>query len=220
MFLTLIFIFLSVTRQVILFSILIGLFMFLKNASITKKIIIILLVAVVYEFILPKIPIYNEMIELSKNQIENNQEEKEDIRITAWKFYTHDYQTNAITAIFGNGIPSIGKSQWGDKFEKTVSLYYGGNGCLYVDVGWAGFYWLFGLLSTLGLAQLLIKAILKKKKKNEQYLSCWCILIFLISFTSAPILFNNQIICITTILYLIYGKDKINSNNNTKLQQL
>lgn len=218
--LTLIFIFLSVTRQVILLSILIGIFMFIKNVSLVKKIVIALLIVIVYQFLLPKIPIYNEMVELSKNQIEKNQYEEEDIRITAWKFYIHDYQTNTITAIFGNGIPSIGKSNWGNKFEKTVSRDYGGNGCLYVDVGWAGFYWLFGLLSTLGLAQLLIKAILKKKAENEQYLSCWCLLIFLISFTSAPILFNQQIICITTILYLIYGKNKINSYNNIKLQQL
>ena len=38
----------------------------------------------------------------------------------------------------GNGLPSIGNSTLGDKFEKTVALEYGGNGCYYVDVGWAG----------------------------------------------------------------------------------
>ena len=160
------------------------------------------------------------MVELSKNQIERNKYDKEDIRITAWKFYTYDFQANTITAFCGNGIPSLGKSAWGHKFEKTVSLDYGGNGCYYVDVGWAGFYWLFGLFSTIGLASILIKAILKKKSIHERYLSYWCALIFLTSFTSGSILFYQQIISITTILYLIYGKKRNDSYNNSELQQL
>lgn len=162
------------------------------------------------------------MVELSEEQAERNKTEKEDIRITAWKFYTNEYQTNELTRIFGNGLPSIGNSKWGNDFEKTISYDYGGNGCFFVDVGWAGFYWLFGAFSTLSLIILLIKAILKNKQTNRQYLSYWLVFLLLTSIASAPILFYSQIISVVTTLYLVYGKEKneSNSNNNIKLQQL
>lgn len=58
------------------------------------------------------------MVELSEQQIERNNTENEDIRITAWKFYTYEYQVNVITSIFGNGVPSLGNSQWAKQYEK------------------------------------------------------------------------------------------------------
>lgn len=219
--LTAIFIVLSVTRQIILLSAVLGIFFVLKQASLQKKIIVISFCALFYFIILPQIPIYQTMIELSESQAERSRTEKEDIRITAWKFYTNEYQTNELTRVFGNGIPSIGNSKWGNDFEKIVSYDYGGNGCFFVDVGWAGFYWLFGAVATLSLIILFLKAILKKKSSDKQYLSYWFIFIILTSIASAPIIYYFQIISIVTVLYLVYGKErKNNSNNNLELQQL
>lgn len=209
------FIVLSVIRQYIFLSIMLGILFILKKSSFIKKMIFVAICLCVYYFILPKIPMYQKMSEVTSSQIDNNAE-TEDIRISAWKFYTNEYQTNSITRIFGNGLPSIGNSKWGNNFEKTISRDYGGNGCFFVDVGWAGFYWLFGAFSTIGLIILLIKAILKKKSVDKQYLSYWCLFIVLTSIASAPILFYNQIISISTVLYLIYGKEN-NCNNNIKL---
>lgn len=220
--LTSIFIILSVTRQIILLSGILGVIFILKKVSLFKKIITVCLCVFIFLAILPQIPIYKTMVELSEEQAERNKTEKEDIRITAWKFYTNEYQTNELTRIFGNGLPSIGNSKWGNDFEKTISYDYGGNGCFFVDVGWAGFYWLFGAFSTLSLIILLIKAILKNKQTNRQYLSYWLVFLLLTSIASAPILFYSQIISVVTTLYLVYGKEKneSNSNNNIKLQQL
>lgn len=212
------FIVLSVVRQYILLSIILGILLILQKSSFIKKIIFVAICLCIYYLVLPKIPMYQKMSEVTNNQINNNAE-TEDIRISAWKFYTNEYQTNSITRFLGNGLPSIGNSKWGNNFEKTISRDYGGNGCLFVDVGWAGFYWLFGAFSTIGLIILLIKAILKKKSVDKQYLSYWCLFIVLTSIASAPILFYNQIISISTVLYLIYGKEN-NCNNNIKLQQL
>lgn len=158
------------------------------------------------------------MVELSETQAEKNKYDKEDIRLQAWKFYTYEYQTNNLTPILGNGIPSIGHSNWGNEFEKTTYHEYGGNGCFSVDVGWAGFYWNFGLVTTIGLIIILLKAILKKKPTNKQYLSYWCIFISITSIASGPILYYHQIISIITVLYLIYGKDRNNSSNYPQLQ--
>lgn len=212
------FIVLSVIRQYIFLSIMLGILFILQKSSFIKKIIFVAICLCVYYFILPKIPMYQKMSEVTSSQIDNNAE-TEDIRISAWKFYTNEYQTNSITRILGNGLPSIGNSKWGNNFEKTISRDYGGNGCFFVDVGWAGFYWLFGVFSTIGLIIILIKAILKKKSVDKQYLSYWCLFIVLTSIASAPILFYNQITSISTVLYLIYGKEN-NCNNNIKLQQL
>lgn len=214
---TLTFIILSVTRQYILLSLALGIIFIIRKASIYKKFITISLCILVYTFVLPNIPIYNAMVDLSETQAEENKSE-EDIRIKAWRFYTDEYQTNEYTRIFGNGIPSIGNSKWGNSFEKTISPEYGGNRCYFVDVGWAGFYWLFGAIATLGLFLLLFKAVLKPKPLRRQYLSYWCLFIILTSVASAPIIFYHQIISITTILYLIYGKDEKNSYYNFKLQ--
>lgn len=220
--LTATFIILSVTRQIILLSCVLGILFIFKKVSLFKKIITVCLCFFIFLVILPQIPIYQTMVELSEAQAEKNKTEKEDIRITAWKFYTNEYQTNELTRIFGNGLPSIGNSKWGNDFEKTISYDYGGNGCFFVDVGWAGFYWLFGAFSTLSLIILLIKAILKNKQTNRQYLSYWLVFLLLTSIASAPILFYSQIISVVTTLYLVYGKEKneSNSNNNIKLQQL
>lgn len=200
------FIVLSVTRQTILLSAVLGLFFILRQASLRKKIIVVSSCALFYFAILPQIPIYQTMVELSEQQAESNTE-KEDIRITAWKFYTDEYQTNGLTRIFGNGVPSAGNSRWGDEYEKTTVPQYGGNGCFSVDVGWAGFYWNFGIFAVLGLFILLIKSIRKNKMADKSYLTYWCIYILLTSIASAPILYYPQIISISTVLYLIFGKE-------------
>lgn len=215
--LTVIFIILSVTRQYILLSVALGIIFILKKASLYKKIATIGLCIITYIYILPQIPIYKTMVELSEIQAERNKTEDEDIRIKAWKFYVNEYQTNQITKILGNGIPSIGNSYWGNNHNFTVNKNLGGNGCYMADVGWAGFYWAFGLFATLGLIFILIQGILKKKPKNKEFLTYWCIFILLTSIASAPILFYHQIISITTVLYLIYGKNDNYSNNNFKL---
>ena len=212
-----IFIFLSVARQVILFSTIFGILFIMQKASWPKKILVIMLSLFLILFALPRTTIYQSLVEVSKVQAERNMH-KEDVRIRAWRFYTYEYQTNAATVLFGNGIPAKGKSRWADKHWHTVSYEYGGNGCFTVDVGWAGFFWDFGLLATAGLLTLMLKAMLKKKRPDRQYLSYWCLYIICTAIASGPILFSNQIVNIVTVLYLVYGKE-VNSNYYSKLQQ-
>ena len=216
-FLTALFIVLSVTRQYILLSFGLGFIFILQKASLAKKIAVIVFCFFIYKFVLPQLPMYNAMVELTEAQAEKNEYDKEDIRIQAWQFYTYEYQTNSMTAILGNGVPSLGNSQWGNEFREAVYPDYGGNGCFTSDVGWAGFYWNYGLFATLGLFFLLLKAAFKKKEKKEQYLSYWCIFIIITSVASGPIIIYYQIISIMTVLYLIYGKEN-NGTRHLKLQ--
>ncbi len=210
------FIVLSVTRQYIFLSATLGLIFILQKSSWLTKISIITCCVLFYYVVLPEIPIYQTMVELSEKQVQRNEEEQEDIRIRAWKFYSNEYQTNNLTRFLGNGVPSFGNSTWGNKHERTVVAKYGGNGCYTVDVGWAGFYWYFGILSTLGLLYLLLKAASIPKGQKYQYLSYWCVFIILTSIASGPILYYYQTVSIMTVLYLIYG----NKSESCKIKKL
>ena len=219
MLLTFTFIVLSVTRQYIFLSAVLGLLFIMRKVSWIKKIGVVIICLLLFFIVLPQIPMFKTMVELSESQVEKNKYDEEDIRIRAWKFYTYEYQTNELTAILGNGIPSIGNSNWGNNYERTVYYQYGGNGCFTVDVGWAGFYWYFGAFTTICLLYILVKATLRKKVFRRQYLTYWCVFIIITSAASGPILFHSQIISIMTVLYIIYGKE-VYSCNNPQLQQL
>lgn len=212
----------SLTRQVILLGLAFSILMILQKAKLWKKILVICLLLGVYQFILPQIPIYKAMIEVSERQAEKNRYEEEDIRITAWRFYTVEYYKNEITRIIGNGMPAIGNSKRGNQFEITVGAAYGGNRCYYVDVGWAGFYWLFGIFATIGLLVILIKALIMARRMKKEYYVYWIMFILITSIASAPILFYGQVVSICIILYMIFAnnnkKYEINCVNNTQLQ--
>lgn len=217
--LTGLFIILSLSRQYILISAILAIWMLLKNSSWIKKIIVIISCVAVIYFVVPYIPIFDSLMDVTQAQVERSKNDEEDVRIRAWRFYTYQYQTNAVTPFLGNGIPSMGgRSNWGNKFEQTVSSDIGGNGCYAADVGWAGFFWYFGLIATSGLFMLLMKAIKKKKRVDEQYLTYWCLFIMITSVASAPIIYYHQVLSVMSVLYLIYGKNESYSNNNIKLQ--
>lgn len=208
------FILLSVTRQLILLSLFLGLIMILSKVSIYRKIIIIMITTIFVLFVLPNIPIVNKLIEISEEQNYNNKYNKEDIRITAWKYYTNDNQTNDLTRLFGNGVPSEWKSPWGIKFAKAVYVFWGGNGCYTVDVGWAGFYYYFGIFSTFGLLMLLIKGIKKNIHGSYKFISYYLLLVFISSIASAPILFYTQIIVLCLALYMAFYNKKLATRHN------
>ena len=212
----------SLARQVILLGFAFSILMILQKANLWKKILVTCVLLGVYQFVLPQIPIYQTMTELSEMQAERNSYEKEDIRITAWRFYTDEYQKNEITRIIGNGLPSIGNSKIGNQFDNITNAKYGGNGCYFVDVGWAGFYWLFGIFATLGLLIILIKALIMARRMKKDYYVYWILFILITSVASAPIIFHSQVVSLCIILYMIFAnnnkKYEINSVNNTQLQ--
>ena len=212
----------SLTRQIILLAFAFSILMILQKANLWKKILVTCVLLGVYQFVLPQIPIYQTMTELSEMQAEMNNYDKEDIRITAWRFYTDEYQKNEITRIIGNGLPSIGNSKIGNQFDNITNATYGGNGCYFVDVGWAGFYWLFGIFATLGLLIILIKALIMARRMKKDYYVYWILFILISSVASAPIIFHSQVVGLCIILYIIFANNdseyEINSINNPQLQ--
>jgi len=205
-FLTAAFILLNVTRQHIVFSSIFALLLVLQNASMQKKIFTIGACLIVVFVILPQIPLVNAMVKLSNDQVYSNAHEDEDIRVKDYKYFIIEGQSNRISPLFGNGLPRLGKTKWGIEEEKKHSRLNGGDGIYQADVGWAGFFWYYGIVALLGLLFLLIKAIKKKKNKNEIYLNYWLLFILFISMASGPLIYYDQFLCISIVLYLIYAK--------------
>ncbi len=100
------------------------------------------------------------------------------------------------------------KTKWGKQIDRYTNTELGGAGLYTVDVGWAGIYFHFGALGTLGLILIFIHSIKKSWIQNKRWLSAWLMLIAITSFASGQILYYYQITSISMILYLIYGKDR------------
>lgn len=196
-------VFLSVIRQIIALTLVLSLLFVMQRMSWRIKALTAAAVVAVVIWVLPIIPMYSAMIELSEKQAEENADE-EDVRIRAWRYYTYEHQTNALSPIFGNGMPAFGNSRWGTQFESETLE----SGCFAADVGWAGFYWHFGVIATGALIYLLVGAAVKKKRPENRYLTYWLVFVMLTSFASGPPVYYWQIIDIVMCLYMVYKKDE------------
>lgn len=198
---------LSVTRQLIVITAVLGILFFMKKASVYQKIIFVAIILVFTVYILPEIPIYKALVETTQNQM-NRTDNREDPRIRAARFFLEEYQTNEMTRIFGNGKPSIGNSPWGNEYGFLTH----GEGCYPSDVGWIGFYWHFGLLGTIGVFLLLFHTARLRKSRENEYLTYYFYAIILLSILSAPILVYRQIVDVMLVLSLTY---KLNNKRRT-----
>ncbi|MDE5988626.1 MAG: hypothetical protein K2H17_04425 [Duncaniella sp.] len=207
-------IFMSVVRQLILYSLVLGILFLMKNFSWTKKLMVIAVGIFTVVYVLPMIPAYNTMLELSQDQIDKNEEE-ENVRIGAWRYYTFEHQTNDITPLIGNGVPSFGNSIWGSVFDDEIEY----NGYLYADVSWAGIIYLFGWIAFAALLILMIKAMVRRKEPDKEYLTYWFVYVILSGIAAGIFVYYNQIVCIMIGLYLVFGEYEKNGGNNPQLQQ-
>lgn len=213
---------LSLTRQYMLWATVLGVFFVMTKVSTFKKVLVSLFLLFCFYAILPNIPIFSDLMELSQEQADKNKYQQDDIRIQAWRYYTIEHQTNDVTRFFGNGIPAYGKSVWGKKYMFERDMILGGNGYYTTDVGWAGFYWYFGLFTLIGLIILIIKCILRNNNVHIKYVSYSLLFFVLISFTSGPILYKDQILALCFVLAMGYKfnfltKTKINSYGQNKI---
>lgn len=199
-----------------LYSVVLGTIFLLKNVSWIKKSIICLTGVIIVLYVLPMIPAYNTMLELSQEQLEENEDE-ENVRIGAWRYFTYENQTNDITPLIGNGVPSIGNSLWGNVFESEINDF----GYFYDDVSWAGIIYLFGWIAFFALVIINIKAIMWPKSPDREYLTYWFVFIMLAGIGTGVYTYYHQIFYISTGLYLVFSKSKKNeenSNYNIELQ--
>jgi len=201
---------LSLTRQVIAISAVLGVWFLLQKLSLAKKCIVFGFILCLFGYLIPQIPIIQKLVNQTKEQSANNQTGEDDIRLKAWHFYTAEYQKNSLQHAFGCGVPSFGNSSYGIKIDKLTQL----NHCYLVDVGWAGFYFLFGAITTLVLIVLILITIFRKSNSSMLYCRYYVCSVGLLAIASAPIIFTGEIFTFIVAVYLISIKTKRKSIRN------
>lgn len=196
---------LSVIRQAILLSLSIGFLLYMRKYVWYKKVLIGAAIAGVGLLILTKLPMYKSMMELSQQQYEANTiEDKEDVRIGAWRYYAWEsQQENPATVFLGNGAFSLDNSKWG----RELYNYSEDNSYFTADVSLAGFYYRFGLLAVIPMLYVIILAIIKHKPPRKQYLSYFLACITLEGIASGIFEYFHELMILVLALYLVYRPD-------------
>lgn len=160
-----IFIIFQVTRQVIVFSFVIGLIYFLLN----YKNRIVLLIGLLFSFLLIGNITFNDdsvignMINLSESQVQNNASD-EDIRVNAISFFINDFPNNIVTVIFGNGV-HFNKGEYGLYLTKINNIY----GFYLSDVGYINMYITCGIIGLVLYLLLFIKISVNRVNRKFFY---------------------------------------------------
>lgn len=204
---------LSLTRQVMAIMFTLCFFQILHKYSLWKKIVVGVILLSSGYIIFTSLPIYKDIKELSETQIDSSvNKQEEDVRVGAWRYYSYESNENIATFLFGNGTPSFGKSVWGKHFD----VYTSNENCYLADVSWAGCIFLYGAIATIALLCIVILAIFKPKKADQQYLTYYMICVLLQGIASGVWYYYYELEITMVVLYLIYRKkDQDNTPANT-----
>lgn len=194
-------IFLSLTRQVIFFSTIVGLLFVLRSSK--YKIIITIAIGL-FMFFVPnllmnsKLPIIKDMIVLSQSQIESNNNGNKDIRLVEAEYFLFNFNESVPQIIFGNGQPH-GYSNYGKKIIKLSE-----NEDLYTnDIGYVQLFIGFGIIGIFLFFLFFYK--LFKYKVNSNYIWCkyFILNLLLLNIASQSLFLSGMSISIVTYLMII-----------------
>lgn len=167
---------LHVTRQFIIFTFLIGVIYLFKNISFFKKLLSITAIYFIVSYAINNVLVFQNLLELTESQKEENFKGEENIRITAYKYFTTQFSPDLFTTFFGNGSPRNAPSSPYGRFNKNIlnkqrSIYL-------ADVGYASIYAQFGIVAVLAYLFIFYKAL--KQKVDPQFIYAKLFIIFII----------------------------------------
>ena len=192
-----IFIVFQLTRQVILFSFIIGaIYYFYYNRKKLLYIAIFLFCLSIYTIptVMEDDNVISSMIELSENQQESNESGKTDIRIIEYEFFFTSFSKNIVTSIIGNGLPHT-EGPYGKALYRT--------GYYMSDVGYAQIYVVLGVVGLIIFMFLLYKAIRIKISSEYVYTKLFVIFTIFGNIASGVLLELSGIFCLCISLYII-----------------
>ena len=123
---------------------------------------------------------------------------KADIRVVAF-YYLTLAPRNINQVLFGMGIPSFGKSKYGNSFDYFSQI----TGIYREDLGYSGFYYNHGLIALLLVIFLMISSLMIPVPKHLQYLRYFMVAYILMNIASGQIEGNDNIIPFIYALYMI-----------------
>lgn len=185
---------LSFTRQIIFVTFLLSFIMIMHKAKMYQKFIVSFVIVFSFIVLLPKITILNNLIDLTESQVDTRDE---NIRLFAFNYYAFEYPRNRAQKLFGVGVPSFDKSNYGDKIQEAEDLLK-----LYrSDVGYAGYYFDYGIISLICLILAIISCSFKKVKENVLYTQYFLLGCLILAIASTP--FTSATVQISICMYVL-----------------
>ncbi len=204
-----------VIRQVIILSFLIGLYFLLRK---NKRLWIYLGIAAVFMFYFNNVQVSDDsvigkLLALSQNQLEEQSQGDENVRILEYKFFFSDFSKNLITDIFGNGYPHD-DSTYG-KYNQNIAQAR--HKFFLSDVGYAQVFVVNGLLGLLLYFLIFTKVIKLKTSDSVVYAKLFIIYQFFANVTAAW--YMHDIICICICIYIL-SAEKISTKINRRRNEI
>ncbi|PRX39840.1 hypothetical protein [Salegentibacter salegens] len=205
----------QVTRQFIAGILLIYLYHFIRNLSLSKKVLILV------SFLAAIIFLQNTNISVVKGLIEATQSDVSSggdyIRILAGEYFLTDFSPNQITQFFGNGVPHFGVSNYGFHVEMLWVNYE-----FYLsDVGIIAVYVMFGVPAIIAYLLIWIKSFIIPLPKEYQYLKYYLWFMLLTSLTWYTPYHYYFLIVNVYVLYMyqaVYLKQEENKMESKKTE--
>lgn len=128
---------LDLARQYIFFSTILGTILFIKSSK--YKFVYVAIISILIYF-LPtflmktKLPIIKDLVELSQNQLESNNNGEKDIRLVETEYFLKDFNQSIVPVFIGNGLPHA-NSEYGKKIVNlSVNEFLYSNDVGYVHI--------------------------------------------------------------------------------------
>lgn len=202
------------TRSSILVTVFAILVVIVISKQVKSKLLVLFLMssgAVLLFFIFQDI--FMNLIEVSQDQSE---QEGDDIRVKAIKFFLTEFYPNKINYFLGNGMGHMA-SPYGLK----IMYYKAAYGFYQSDIGILGNYTIWGVTSILGIFLTLRKMFLIKIQQNYKYIKFWAVPLVIASILGSPFFGGSNIVVIVSALYLLdvsnyelYNAGKVEKENN------
>ena len=127
----------------------------------------------------------------------------DNIRLVAFNYYGFEYPRNVNRVLFGVGVPSFGKSSYGNEIDNTeqyLKLYSS-------DVGYIDIYFKFGIMAIVFLLLSQIVCLRRKTMFKYLYVKYYLVANMLLAIASTPYFSDTLSICMA--LYILSLKSSI-----------
>ncbi len=190
---------LTYTRQDLVFCLVLGFIFYLTGVSLKRKIIIVTVGLFFAFFVIPNTQIYKNYSTLTKEQLEKNKYEKEDVRVKDYRVFLFDYPRSPMQYLFGCGVGSHGNSKYGDELEKMAIE----ENLIQADTGWAGFVFFYGYVGAILLLIIIFKCLFYSCPQRYYYLKYIILYLCLSSVLAGSILYYSQYLILFFTIYIL-----------------
>ena len=203
--------FLQATRQVIIATVIIYIYHFIKDTKSSKKLVIIFSCVIFF------VVLFNSDIAVIKGlkdaQEQTASEGDQYIRVVAGAYFLNYFSPNEISKYLGNGMPYGTKSYFGKFVTQLKETQY----FFLDDVGIIAGYVMFGIIFVIAYLMIWYKSFTIPLPKEYYYLKYYLWLLLITCLTSDSVYTYNYLITTVFALYIyqtVYDENRIQLSND------